>query len=97
MPNAETQTDECLDVISCMNKELHAVQKRCEDAETLLGKFKAIPNEVATDLALQTFLGADKQYLNKDDWAEAMLRRLCDMCGLQRQYKRPRTSHDGSD
>lgn len=36
------QTDECVDVISRMNEELDTVQARCQEAEALLCKIKAL-------------------------------------------------------
>ena len=93
MPDAETQTDECVDVISRMNKELRTVQERLQEAETLLRKIEALPGEVATTLVHKAFL-CDNQYsVSRDEWRDALCSQVIEMCGLD-SHKRKRGDGD---
>jgi hypothetical protein len=98
MPDRGTQTDECKDVIARMNKEFDTVQTRCEAAEALVAKFKALPTDVATELVTNKFLGHDNYAsVCTNEWKALLFERLHEMCGLDKYRKRKRDEEDDSD
>jgi hypothetical protein len=95
MPDRGTQTDECKDVIARMNKEFDTVQTRCEAAEALVTKFKALPTDVATELVTNKFLGHDNYAsVCTNEWKALLFERLHEMCGLDKYRKRKRDDSD---
>ena len=94
MPDAETQTDECVDVISRMNKELRTVQERCQEAERRVRDFIVLPATVATTLVHKAFLSDDPEYsVSRDEWKNELFSQLVEMCGLD-SHKRKREDED---
>ena len=75
------QTDECVDVISRMNEELDSVQERCQEAEALLCKIKALFLDTTPHDILRRPRGAADFYAWRVDTTCAYAR-YCDTVGL---------------